>query len=67
MPKIKGNLTLILEGEYTMISLTYKVRDDVVILPQVMVNLNMALTQYNSEDNALVLMETPTVIQIYNV
>ena len=50
-----------------MISLTYKVRDDVVILPQVMVNLNMALTQYNSEDNALVLMETPTVIQIYNV
>ena len=44
--KIKGNLTLILEGEYNMISLAYKVRAGVVSM---MVNSNMIVTQYDGK------------------
>ena len=50
-----------------MISLAYKVSDYVFILPRVMVNSNIAITQYESKDNTLMLMETPTIIQVYNV
>ena len=63
-PKVKGNLNLILNGEYTMIRLVYKVRDGVL---QIMVSSNIIDSKYNIDNNELMLIETPTAIQVYRV
>ena len=40
---------------------------DVIILLRVMVNSNIVIAQYDSEDNTLMMMDTRTVIQVCNV
>ena len=66
-PKVKGNLNLIIKGEYTMISLAYKVSADVIILPQVIVHSNITDSQYDIDNNESMLMETHMVTQVCNV
>ena len=39
-----------------MISIAYKVKADVVILPRVIINYNIDITQYDSKDHLLVFM-----------
>ena len=50
-----------------MISLMYKVRTGMVILPRLVVYSNITDTQNNIEDDLLMLVYTPKAVQAYTI